>query len=378
MLPNIRLSEAIEGPNIALAPHSDQRVQAINESHSEHKRFTESFCTPFGTPVKPAVLIWHPHYPEKLRTLQCITSFCNIVALSVITLARARFICGASVLGPMHSRCFDFYPYSLDKQYKNLIADNESILALNSSSKFNGQVWPDIPVGDINNSRIDWPLYNCLITRWQRRYQSKNPPWTDIALMRSLNMAYHASSLPAPFGTLELDQGRMIALWVSAFEILFHPGGQQGRSDKWKVCNALSNSIWKTRILRLRNLKRPRPKTLLYRPKTKHQAQNDKRVTLPVWIYLSFDIARNDFLHGNPIESGDLYFDRSKDSMLLYTAPLYRLALTSALHLKFSEEAPPITDADATGKYINGKIKFEIYQEASERAISEVRNMKDK
>jgi hypothetical protein len=40
------------------------------------------------------------------------------------------------------------------------------------------------------------------------------------------------------------DWGRVVSLWVSAFEILVHPGGN-GRADEAKVLNMLSQIKWR-------------------------------------------------------------------------------------------------------------------------------------
>lgn len=58
--------------------------------------------------------------------------------------------------------------------------------------------------------------------------------WDDVALTRSLNMAYHASLLPAGTDTTFYDVGRIVSLWVSAFEILVHPGGN-GQASQAKT-----------------------------------------------------------------------------------------------------------------------------------------------
>lgn len=61
--------------------------------------------------------------------------------------------------------------------------------------------------------------------------------------MRSLDMAYHASLLPTLSDTSFYDVGRLISLWVSAFEILVHPGGN-GVAKRDRVLALLERTSW--------------------------------------------------------------------------------------------------------------------------------------
>lgn len=61
---------------------------------------------------------------------------------------------------------------------------------------------------------------------------------------------------------------------------------------------------------------------------------------LPCWMYGELYKARNDFLHGNPITGERLIVRPSQRSLFLYTAPLYRLALTGFLDLRFKRTVP--------------------------------------
>jgi hypothetical protein len=57
--------------------------------------------------------------------------------------------------------------------------------------------------------------------------------------------------------------------------------------------------------------------------------------------------ARNDFIHGNPIDSNRLIVPPGKRPLHLYTALLYRMALTAFLDLK----PPPVVKKDGESDY---------------------------
>jgi hypothetical protein len=71
---------------------------------------------------------------------------------------------------------------------------------------------------------IDRPLAKALLERWVARFPQASMAWSDRALFRSLNMANEAARIPAPVASTFYDVGRTLALWVSAFEIVAHPG----------------------------------------------------------------------------------------------------------------------------------------------------------
>ena len=141
----------------------------------------------------------------------------------------------------------------------------------------------------ISTTDLDQQLFDELAKRWRQNYGTRKSTWEDMALMRSLNMAHQASQLPAGIDATLLDYGRLVALWVSAFEILVHPG-PGGTANQWGVYELLEKIPWNMRENRLRNLK----------CRARRKGSFDRR-PLPSWLYQELNRARNDFLHGNPI-----------------------------------------------------------------------------
>ena len=72
---------------------------------------------------------------------------------------------------------------------------------------------------------------------------SSNPSWSDNALFRSLNMAFRAAEMPAWNDITVYDVGRSVALWVSAFEILAHPG-PEGDTSMRQVYELIERAPW--------------------------------------------------------------------------------------------------------------------------------------
>src|SRR6266446_3599101 len=75
------------------------------------------------------------------------------------------------------------------------------------------------------------------------RFSGNSIQWKDKALFRSLNMANEAGRRPALAAESFYDVGRSLAHWVSAYEILAHPGGT-GHSGFATVSAILENVKW--------------------------------------------------------------------------------------------------------------------------------------
>ena len=153
-------------------------------------------------------------------------------------------------------------------------------------------------------------------------------------------MANQASLLPAGSDTTLYDVGRSIALWVSAFEILAHPGTRE--SGLGPVYDLLENVSWELSRSRHRRYK-------AYAGRMK----NRPRRPLACWIYGEIYSARNAFLHGNRVSQNRLIVKGSNRSLFQYAAPLYRLALTAFLPLSWCKPIPPMGDGTASSHFRN-------------------------
>ena len=167
-------------------------------------------------------------------------------------------------------------------------------------------------------------------------YSAEKKDWSDISLFRSLNMAHHASQLPAGTDTTRLDIGRMVALWVSAFEILAHPAiGKSGTKSVFELLNSVQ---WEKKACRAKR----------YHAEVRNGV-TIKNSTFFSWLYGELYRARDQFLHGNPItRKTEIVPGLPRVSLLQYAAPLYRMALTAFLGLRL--QMPPYQTAQLFGE----------------------------
>ncbi|MEO9336998.1 hypothetical protein ABFT80_06120 [Mesorhizobium sp. SB112] len=173
---------------------------------------------------------------------------------------------------------------------------------------------------------VDQHLFRELSKRWQKRFSVSEPDWAEIALFRSLNVANAAASLPGGTEATIHDFGRGIALWVSAFEILVHPG-PSGQANKARVLDLIALAPW-----RYRNLTELVHKVQMSR-------SSSRMVAAPGFLYDQLYRARNRFLHGEPVDWTDLH--SSTGHPLLGVAPiLFSMALRAFLGIGSSPEIP--------------------------------------
>jgi len=175
----------------------------------------------------------------------------------------------------------------------------------------------------------------------------------EIKLFRSLNMAYNACFIPAASReTLLFDVGRLLSLWVSAFEILAHPG-PGGKATRDGVLDALDQQpFWVGNEVR----------DLVIPIAAARAKKADPPVLrkLPSWFYVRLYDARNDFLHGNPVTAtSHLIEPDGAKSLLDVAATLYRFALASALRL--AVPPTPVSSGFNTLQHAEAIVKQSIF-----------------
>jgi hypothetical protein len=148
------------------------------------------------------------------------------------------------------------------------------------------------------------------------------------------------------------DVGRSLALWVSAYEILAHPGGN-GWSGFSTVTAELEKVRWRNNKLS--------EKVYTIDGKAPQQVQ------LAAWVCKKIYDLRNDFLHGNDVDASHLLLN--DQAMIDYAACLYRLGLTGFLDLHFNQNAPDLQDTEATAAHVAERVRFNRFQEAYENAL---------
>jgi hypothetical protein len=357
ILPNLSAKKALEGDLVAFVPCDDPRVLEICSAHPKFKELISRFTDAFGVPLNPVIQIVRNDIAAKIEHVEPLASFRDLVALSVVPYARAL---AAVYDNPHHisySNSFWLYPWMLGKDNQHLVASTPAVTAFHIVDQFHGQSSPELSTMVLKD--VDQPLFEALLVRWKRHYIGKRQRWQDRALFRSLNMAAQAAQLPAGADSTIYDVGRIVALWVSAFEILTHP--RRGKAGLSGVYTVLESVAYLDPTVRARR----------YAAYTRSKARSPQR-SLPCWLYGKLYRARCDFLHGEPLGAKPLNTDGSRVSLFWIAPCLYRLALTAFLGLSFKRPIPR-ANPRKLGEYIASNMRFERYQETIERALLRAR-----
>lgn len=350
VLPNVHVRCRVEGTHAAIVGQQDQRVKDLRRDSPLLNDYLGRFTDTFGEPQLPSVVLLRPEAPDSYRLGRAIGSFRDLFAMSVVPYKRAQVLKighWGTGINPLFTDAFDFYPWMVDKRQERLVLNTSAMGASHDIDKFAGQSSPAIPSSILEET--DEPLLECLIARWERRYANDRPSWGDTALFRSLNMAIQAARTPFSTGGTYYDSGRLAALWISAFEILVHPGGD-GRASPAQVKRMLAGE----------------------HSSAKRTPLKDSDRALRRLVYQELYDARNDYLHGNPVQDDRLMLPGGMWDLTQYAAPLYRLMLTEFLELhhvmvEISHDEPDWTERVSAA--IAQGISFEGYQNVVEEAL---------
>lgn len=356
-LPNISLEKSIEGGFFRLCSCSDSRLRQIKKKHKSFDQFLSGFTDTFGRSISPAVILIEK---KKLQlknrvSAEFIASFRNIIATSIVPNQWALSFLSESGSRILYSDYFSIYPWMIDRDYEHVIANTPGQLAIDEARKFRGQQSPQLSVMHAKDFDFDRQLLCSLLKIWNHHIHDETPTWENIALFRSLNMAYEAMRFPAETLISQHDVGRMIGLWVSAFEILAHPGNEK---IYWLDIAQELESI---------NL------ASAYLPKTKYEVKVGKKVfsfMVLGYLYCLLYNTRNDFMHGNPIRDDSLVVPGS-DRRLGSIAPiLYRMVLAKHINHIWAESAPESDNTNALRACFARKYAFLQGQTTAEQALA--------
>jgi len=334
VLPNLSVEKPIGTNHMAVAAASDPRVRAFAKRRPDFVKFVKRFTDAFRVPVNAAILIRRDDAPATYHSIEAAAAFRNIIALAIVPYGRAVLTLSPRSHGIFWGDTFAFHPWMLSSAAGTVVCQSSAMLGIHEVDAFHGQSSPTVPPLTASPGVIDQPLLDELLRRWELAYGREVVPHEEVRLFRSLNMAYNGSLIPVASREATIfDVGRLLSLWVSAFEILAHPGSE-GKVTRDSVLDQLDRQpVWVCEQLRdlAISISRTRPK------------KGDMPVLrkLPAWFYIRLYEARNDFLHGNPVTSAShLIEPHGAKSLLDVAAPLYRFALSSALGII----APPIPD----------------------------------
>lgn len=317
LMPNITLNQSIETDYLALVSFKDERLQLLMANNKDAENLVNSFIDSNGRQIEPSVLLINSDAPDSLWSDEAIINFRNILAVSVIIYGWANvseFSGGSSI--PLYSDFFDFYPVTIGKN-GGLITQTPAVMSYSSSSaSFVGVRDISLPTLLKVNFYPDELLYKSLISIWERRFihKQKNDKFTRV-LLRSLEMAYHALSLPSRNHSTLYDFGVSLSMWVSALEILGHIEIDQVKQET--IINYLGRYMWIN------------PKLNQRRYSVRISKKKIIRVNIIQKITKNVYDSRNAFLHGNEVSNKFLFtFHNKKKPSLSRIAPIiYRTAL---------------------------------------------------
>ena len=294
---------------------------------------------------------------EEYRSVEAIAGFRDAIAMSVIPHSWALALRFENTFGIRYANWFSFYPWMVDSKYEGLVMQSMAQLGYHEVKALKAQTNAGFTHQPLATRMIDLPLLNALLKRWELRFKSPHPDRENVTLFRALNMAVSAAMLPGNVEVTIYDIGKAIALWVSAFEILAHP--QTSDVGYKQVYQMLEKATW--------NL--AECKEVIYQP-FGYKSGQQKR-SLPIWLYGELNRARNDFLHGNPIDGSRLIVPPGKQALHLYASPLFRMALTAFVDLKMDRRPPHEGETDYEA-FLAYEHEFGGYQRDIEAAIATI------
>jgi hypothetical protein len=354
-LPNIEVKRPVEVDGFALASIHDARVRELAEANPNFSEFLNRFTTEFGKRIVPSVFICRDDAPMTYRGIDAIAGFRDAIAMSVIPQSWATVLRFGTTMGIKYSDYFAVYPWMLDKNFEHLITSTLNMLGFHQVSELRAQSTAALSPEFFDHGPLDEPLLAGLLARWQRSFSTTVPPQDDIKLFRSLNMANAAALLPAGADATMLDIGRSVALWSSAFEIL----APAKREAYLEVYALLDKNTWHYTPC----------KELNYQAYGFAKEQTLRN--LPCWLFGAINHARNDYLHGNPIDRDRLIVAPAKRPLHYYAPILYRQALAAFIELQYTP-SPKRDDETEYEAYLRNHHVFGRYQGDIEIALSSI------
>lgn len=321
VLNNLSTDLAVDWGGVALLPPGDPRIAREVATNGGVARLLDGFTDQFGRGAEVSVLAVDRGVFPKGTGLEATIDFRNALAVAVLTEQWQRALVASwTGSGPRYSNAFAIYPYEPTKEPDRLIVHSPDLLGVDQASEFAGQTSPEIHPARLLERHIDGPLIRALRDRWSLRQVRKRKRRNETVLFRSLQIAMHALTMPYLNRATMFDQGISLAAWVSAMEILVHPGGT-GRSDLARVLQLLHNCDLNHPAVRRRGWK-------VRLGRAAHM-----RTNLVGSLYHRIYKARNAFMHGNAVTERDVATSgKATAKPLIFAAPvIYGKALQAYL-----------------------------------------------
>ena len=324
VLPHLPSEKSWDFDHIAFAHPSDPRIEEVARNSSAARALLKNFRHPFGYGCQPTGCIVSDDCPKRFRSWEALTDLRNAFAIAAVLHGSQHAVGSANIWFPQYSDYFDFYPLFPSGNGEGLVCNGFAVNSYDDPERFQGQSSPDMARGLLKVG-VGEHLLPLLIAEWNKKYARAKPQWRQTSDFRSLAVAYRAARLPKGCDDLIFDIGIQASLWVSAHECLTHPG-PGGRSDLESVLTLLGQARWRRRELQIKRQQKERQ-----RPPRGRTLPNPK--TYVQHLYRRLYDARNDFLHGNPVNVRKAFLGPStRNSLSIEVAPLiYSTALETFL-----------------------------------------------
>jgi hypothetical protein len=317
-----------ESDGYVICSGNDPRLKslAVNAGNAASLKMLKKFSTAQGEHYRPGCFLIRSEIPIASRQADAIRAFRNACAVATISARYAARIANPNA-AQWHVAWTDQFRFGHFIAGKNgwiqtfggpVMGMDDEIPRQNAAAAFGNPTKFSLVV--------DQPLLERLFRSWRRCYLRQRDRKRLLRLFRSLEIAFHASLFPADGLTSINDIGTRLALWVSAFEVLCHPGGGV---NKRHVQDVLANAPFSEKRLSSTRF------TVKY-------GGTKFRATLPEALYDDLYWARNQFLHGMPVRRAMLRYRQSKGyAELTDVAPvLFNAALVSQLNSLHVPGAP--------------------------------------
>jgi hypothetical protein len=301
-------------------------------------RLSDRFASNHGKTYKPACLLIRVGAPIALISGKAITAFRNVCCAATVTFATRHAVIGeeGSRWDQLYSDHFAFWPEIALKDgsgvWKRAIVSGWT----DEIDTSHGHPTQLIETPEPFDLSLDAILLERLLRVWRNVYENGAETSTALRLFRALEVAFHAARFPA--GSIEssiYDVGVNVGLWVSAFEILC-------RGEK---------KVWKSHVFELlQGIEWEEGSPLREKRYSVPIGKGEIAVTFVEKVYDEIYAARNDFMHGNPVDYESLKLKCAPTGGRLYAyAPvLFNLALRAFLAKEFpSEPTQKERDRDA-------------------------------
>jgi hypothetical protein len=342
IFPNLNPTKPYEVGPFCICAGNDTRLSSLapGPSNETALQLLRRYETIFGKPYMPGVLLSKHGAAKRYIRADAVRDFRNACALATIESAVALTITATmSVWQPRYSDHF-LFGYHVPAKTGWVGTLHGIIQGLDDEVlKFRGQPSPQISLPDAFKTDVDPVLFSRLMAVWKLQHRDRRADYEIRKLFRALAVGFQAMRYPSDGLTSINDVGLRIATWVSAFEVLFHPGPRADVNKK-VVLDAIGTVAWPSAEL---NAKRYQ---LRYGGRT--FAGNFAQA-----IYDELYQARNKFLHGEKVTPNDLRLRRSPRRIpLMMLGPLLFGAAVRVVLVQILKR--PLTEEEEMNDYFFG------------------------